>query len=950
MSDGPFSEHVGVDGTSIWSAATSGENSIAVHLLACMLATTFSPAEATSLMVEVVAGRKEEISSKQDDQSQVRGLADYFAIQQDISRAELASWDASARSWIQSANEAKSREVLQLKLIVKNINLPVNTSLSTYRSVVDTWVSAMTTMEKLIKGMPLRISTGAVLLGMEAWHIFPDLNIIGDKNVNVKFQDPLISSGGIITVGLIDGNTNADRDGVSWSLDLSYLRHYGDPVSLTKSIGTDGSRLTIEDLSMVAFGSLLASWKEVGQDTLGVAKFILAVYSHLKDAAVKKKRKRSTIDNHDPQNTDHEFQPKANSIDYSRSWLLPLAEAANCLLKPSNEANLDYYHMLIKLGKRRGKEFLAEQRDMPRILFGLSHPLTLHSMSSDSHKRDAEGSVQVLRALATKLGLKPWECIIRYNRSQSLQSTLEIEYASAVACQPEILSSQRATANSLPGHERWITHPSKKSGCLCQNNCTTGGCGCLENGRSCGSNCAYCFFGGDVACDNLGDRYNEIVAADGKCSWISPSGLGSSISSVRSEEWTWTSPPTYFWPPGMSHVPNNYAITFELLAGSRNSVAGLFTIKDNRYASRLAAQVVPLLEVMEFLESTEFIPGMLYDHLEAVIEEGHQSIVKSLRGLFLMSALDKEVGSLNASVGIISKPLHQAYWIPEKSSDAGFNAVSRSVKFACIAMLELGSACNLGPDALEHVMAMSSGNSIFTSTNLLTDPAMINKDQGIKRVIGNLGRAGIVMLVPPANPRIRPLTDEWRQIQHAKYDGNLENKFSQTSLHVSFTLFEVPLSFGIAGGVDREVIILETLVSVHDRGKWVADLNVPDSLSSGRLEHMKKCAHGLLQHRNQTLDRTELTSIDNWEELLDPPEGFNLNFGAGRAAIVRAHNNWTARLAAACISVQKGYRTVVLPPGPVCMSCLPLTLGFDTPWSGTEGLAEKMGVVNICIS
>ena len=35
---GPFVEHGGADGTTIWAAATSGTGAIAVHLLACLLA------------------------------------------------------------------------------------------------------------------------------------------------------------------------------------------------------------------------------------------------------------------------------------------------------------------------------------------------------------------------------------------------------------------------------------------------------------------------------------------------------------------------------------------------------------------------------------------------------------------------------------------------------------------------------------------------------------------------------------------------------------------------------------------------------------------------------------------------------------------------------------------------------------------------------------------------
>jgi hypothetical protein len=46
---GAFQDFVGVDGTSIWAAATSGSAAVAVHLLACMLASVWSPSEATAM-------------------------------------------------------------------------------------------------------------------------------------------------------------------------------------------------------------------------------------------------------------------------------------------------------------------------------------------------------------------------------------------------------------------------------------------------------------------------------------------------------------------------------------------------------------------------------------------------------------------------------------------------------------------------------------------------------------------------------------------------------------------------------------------------------------------------------------------------------------------------------------------------------------------------------------
>lgn len=47
---GPFARYTGVDGVSLWAAATSGAGAVAIHLLACMIARQgWSLAEATSI-------------------------------------------------------------------------------------------------------------------------------------------------------------------------------------------------------------------------------------------------------------------------------------------------------------------------------------------------------------------------------------------------------------------------------------------------------------------------------------------------------------------------------------------------------------------------------------------------------------------------------------------------------------------------------------------------------------------------------------------------------------------------------------------------------------------------------------------------------------------------------------------------------------------------------------
>ena len=60
---GAFAALVGIDGSSLWAAATSGPSAISVHLLGCMLARIWRPPEATSIWEEIVLKRKKELSA-----------------------------------------------------------------------------------------------------------------------------------------------------------------------------------------------------------------------------------------------------------------------------------------------------------------------------------------------------------------------------------------------------------------------------------------------------------------------------------------------------------------------------------------------------------------------------------------------------------------------------------------------------------------------------------------------------------------------------------------------------------------------------------------------------------------------------------------------------------------------------------------------------------------------
>lgn len=147
---GPFAAFVGADATSIWAAATSGGPSIAIHLLGCLLARSFSdPTKSISALVELVHERQRQIRSEGNAFSSTDShMAALMAAEQPIQRDELQQWDASTRAWLQTADSAMQKEYIQLKLILQNISLPVTSGSSLYDGVVRAWKQAMNGLER----------------------------------------------------------------------------------------------------------------------------------------------------------------------------------------------------------------------------------------------------------------------------------------------------------------------------------------------------------------------------------------------------------------------------------------------------------------------------------------------------------------------------------------------------------------------------------------------------------------------------------------------------------------------------------------------------------------------------------------------------------------------------------------------------------------------------------
>ncbi|KAI8634937.1 hypothetical protein F5Y19DRAFT_461449 [Xylariaceae sp. FL1651] len=256
-----FAAHAGIDGSSIWAAATSSPAAIQVHLLACLLARAWGPQEATSIWAEIIAERRDEIAKNLDGPGGLPYSVYAAGAQATISRGQLAEWDASARAWLQYADRIKTRQQTQLMLILNNLTLQVHTDVRTYSSVINAWKLALEALENIVTGQPLAISVqaGAALLGVSAWHLFPDLVVMVGKGEDIRMDDPLIPAGGIITVGLQPaeqlGHLKEHR-GLYWSLSLAHLRFYGHPVPRESEIRLDAgsSRVTFNNFTKAVFG------------------------------------------------------------------------------------------------------------------------------------------------------------------------------------------------------------------------------------------------------------------------------------------------------------------------------------------------------------------------------------------------------------------------------------------------------------------------------------------------------------------------------------------------------------------------------------------------------------------------------------------------------------------------------------------------------------------------
>jgi hypothetical protein len=882
---GLLSGQAGVDGTSIWAGATSGRGAIQVHLLACMLARMWDGPEATSIWVELLRSRREQVqnSFEASNSMDVRSM---MAMQQQVDRAQLAEWDASARAWLRIADSAKTLQQKQLLLIIGNMSKFVNSKPVLYDSVMNAWRAGLGGMEKLLNGSPLQMQSGEILLALSSWHLYPDLNVLDSATKIVRQKDPLVPESGILTIGL--QHCDVSDTGLRWSLPLAHLRYYGDPVKRTSAIRSEGSRLSLKDYNMAVLGCMLGAWGIEDQDMYSVIEWIADLSKALLSL------------------------PSEETQPFRNSWMQVLGETAHLYVKAEG-LNRKISSQLLNLGRSRYSYLTGILPAGTRVppLFGLSNINVAIRLAKGADER-----VRLLRSHVAKAGFAYKSAIIRYI---SDKTGLE-EFASAV---PYERAHEKRTEDGVnkPNmvFRRWIRLAPPVDLTLNDGQSESGQQETAVQDEVTGYESA--------TCNDDAEQEQDIPSQDdnmsSKCGSKSIHEINLGLQKERYEKMgeevldankepiisivTLARPMRVTW-GHLGLAPHSLIDSYDPWFGEmkhyekwlgEESTAAVFLKMD--LAPPGGEPRISTRELLDLFKNDSVDKAALPSIILQSMDEADERFANALRALATINRLYHPLKQATIDVRVFGEPLEQSKWLKSvrdkeileqsvkkfqhiKDTDGqsdeelgafsfegsnlaqtdcfeeAFDALSehtlrenqpvkprapiisdaRSWKpfklatqtsFSCILLFE--SNFDIDPSQLKNVIALSNGNSLFIAGALLCDPAEAPwKSRRIQHVMGNVGQAGTALLVPPIGPRIMPLgLDHWHLINHSAWDGQNRDCFADCTLHLWFTGKKQEVDTGYSGAQDTELFILESVVSVHGRGKWVADLDILAALN-----------------------------------------------------------------------------------------------------------------------
>ncbi|KAF7527306.1 hypothetical protein G7054_g10531 [Neopestalotiopsis clavispora] len=934
-------EYGGVDATSLWAAATSSKAALPVHLLACLIARLWTSSEAISLWAEIVAERKQEVLARSTESGQIEFQL-LSAVQQEITREHLAKWDASARAWLQTADKARERQYKQFLLIVNNLSIAIHKGeLSLYSNVIHVWTAALSAMEGLISGTPYTLQDGPVLLGLSAWHIFPDMVVFntGLGTKQVVMDDILVRQGGVLSLGISDSGRQ-EQQGIFWSLSLAHHKFYGSAVKRTRRLDVDGTRLTLDELILVCLGSLMARWSVPKSDTANALK----IFDKIALALL-------ALD---------------NDLSGPR-WYDVLKEPIQSFLAEDSQAGL-----AMLLGRRR-QEFLPngiaiEQKSM----FGLRHLPTLLITLKDNEAR-----IELLRRLAARVfGLNSENSIIvlfdnGFPRTNLVFATATTKHGTQHGdTQGDVDMDASPPIKGL--HKRWIhgaISSARKAGDKNEEMEML-----MEKERLLDEPAATVYLPdlrrvdsgsltdldmeSDKAEGEKGSRYD--ISDHETTQYASHPDLSDfledserELQKILSEQGPQI--PDIKGTNEYGHqqklledvefldndadnsrtLPWNYdgatktikhcddGEEYMFLLGLENGAEFTEYSSILQHAAVYAKAHINLdlsqqgpLNLEDVLWCLEFDMIDLSRLKEAV---ARQAVFPFLEVLFAVSKMYSEPasGGANISGSIVDRPFDPPVFSRKIQGDDWFHAPSY-LKMNQYTAIDLISYFETGYQVLDtmkgkyNIIGLCSGDSIFMLTELLQDPQVAYPDYSFSRILGNTGTAGFSILTTPSDLMVRPRNQAAWRIVSVSLDGIPQDSFKNTSLHLGFTDWRAPvISYQSIGERDTDVNIIEAVISVRDSGKWVADINIHQALIHSRIKRQEK----LCSHPPSLIGDTDIVSVETWDQVLDCKDA---------SVAIRCHNNWVAKLAVISVLVQhipETRRIVICPQSP-CWKCI----------------------------
>ena len=601
-------------------------------------------------------------------------------------------------------------------LIIDNMDLPIPRKASVYIDVMHTWTQALTVAENLVSGVAQSVNTGEALLGLSAWHIYPDICAIGHRTTIIEQNDHLVTKGGVVTLGLQE-HRERDHPGITWSMPLAHLRYYGGAVSSQRTLGFKTTKVFFDRIVLVAMGSAMAGWNNDDAELDSAMHFFIAFASILEFSH------------------GHREEPLL--------WPKILANQARRVLS-SDQVGRQEMARLVGLGRRRYGVFLAPDKDHPPPFFGLTNPNKCIRLL---HRPDQ--AIATIRGMADHIPVSLEGAVTRHVHPSISESGM-IEYAS-------IFPSNRTRTNY-----RWITMPRRwwdnDDIFMVLNRATyikeTLGelCGLLEH---------------DELIKEVGEfGESQLVSEEEDSMFDTPPRLMIGKNNKRLGFWDnlnqrvvgvsqlqqlkWRD--TIKWLKSdhekfLDAIESPYRKRkYELFLGDVDSQVHLYVQPQHRVDQSLIK--LPINFVTKVLESEIAVLPHTSTYFDAPTidgegpdspdKEGLPSYYKSLRALAAAQEVFNKLPNAEVDLAVVSRSLSQAKWAQSLWLLPDF-VMTRASAVACICMFESGEL-NLQPEDLEDVMAVSSSNNLYASEILFCDPYESPPAHAFRHVIGNVGK------------------------------------------------------------------------------------------------------------------------------------------------------------------------------------------------------------------